>query len=143
MSAFTCSCGTQKLWMTSALVTANRTVRPAGTWISLAVTAPPGYWASHHHMCPVTLMSRVAARSPPQLPSYMPEKRNDTNPNGSAPKKAGVRLLKKRPPREAPGSGSPGAEHARSAVGRAGGVFCKKVPRLYFSPFGGGFPEEA
>ena len=39
-SVFTWSCGTQKLWITSALSSFTRIVSPTGMWISLAVTAP-------------------------------------------------------------------------------------------------------
>lgn len=42
MSVLGPSRGTQKLWMTSSVVSASRTFTPVGMWISLADTAPLG-----------------------------------------------------------------------------------------------------
>ena len=42
MSVFGPRRGTQKLWMTSSVVSASCTFTPAGMWISLADTAPLG-----------------------------------------------------------------------------------------------------
>src|SRR5438132_12517414 len=48
------SWGTQKEWITSAVVSSRRTGSPTGMCNSLAVSAPFGYRASHHHRWPMT-----------------------------------------------------------------------------------------
>ena len=54
-SAFRFSSGTQKLWITSAVVPSMSTRVRTGMWISLAVTARvPGYRISHHQSWPIT-----------------------------------------------------------------------------------------
>ena len=57
-SIFGPSCGTQRLWITSADVSEMLTRCPAGMWISFAVTAPFGYLISHHQSCPMTVISK-------------------------------------------------------------------------------------
>src|SRR5687767_4651841 len=65
MSILPASGGTQKLWITSSVSSRTLTVRPTGTWTSLAdTTCPPpgpGYVTSHHHRLPVTRTVRASA----------------------------------------------------------------------------------
>ncbi len=50
MSIFRFSSGTQKLWMTSAVVATRLTRVSTGMWISFAVTAfVPGYRNDQYH----------------------------------------------------------------------------------------------
>ena len=63
------SCGTQKLWITSALVSSTRTSWPVGMWISLAVsTSCPGYRTSHQNCLPSTSMTAAASAASRVLP---------------------------------------------------------------------------
>ena len=53
------SLGTQKLWMTSAVLPTTRTRTPAGMWMSFAVTAGvPSYRASQNHWWPTMWIVR-------------------------------------------------------------------------------------